>query len=209
MGLVKVKSSLISTGSSAAASILRAENSKLVVSTAESTATAEITEGSYDETSGVMTLTFANGESVSIKGFPTASDIPVGRQGGRGETGADGKDGRDGRDGAAGEVGCTGPDGSDGAQGQPGKDGRDGNPGPQGERGPTGIPGPDGGTGPTGPRGATGPTGATGATGPTGPTGVAGPSGRLSIIVSATNPGNVAAGTVWVNPTVDQGAVWP
>lgn len=209
MSLLKVKSSLISTGSSASASILRAENSKLIVSTAESTATAEITEGSYDETSGAMTLTFANGETVTIKGFPTASDIPVGRQGGRGETGADGKDGRDGRDGAVGEVGCTGADGADGAQGQPGKDGRDGNPGMQGGRGPTGAPGPDGGTGPTGPRGGTGPTGATGATGPTGPTGAAGPSGRLSIIVSATAPGAVAVGTVWVNPNIDQGAVWP
>ena len=209
MSLVKVKSSLISTGSSAASAILRAENSKLVISTAESTATAEITEGSYDETSGVMTLTFANGEAVSIKGFPTASDIPVGRQGGRGETGADGKDGRDGRDGSPGEAGCTGAEGSDGAQGQPGKDGRDGNPGPQGERGITGPPGPDGNVGATGARGATGPTGATGATGPTGPTGAAGPAGRVQIIVSATNPGNVAAGVIWVNPTIDQGAVWP
>lgn len=209
MSLIKVKSSLISTGSSASSSILRAENSKLVVSNAESTATAEIVEGSYDETSGSLSLTFANGETITVKGFPTSSDIPVGRQGGRGETGADGKDGRDGRDGSPGGQGCTGPDGPVGNQGQPGKDGRDGNPGPDGERGPTGVPGPDGGTGPTGPRGGTGPTGATGATGPTGPTGAPGPSGRLSIIVSATNPGNVAAGTVWVNPSIDQGAVWP
>ncbi|QQO90249.1 putative tail fiber protein [Erwinia phage pEa_SNUABM_5] len=209
MSLVKVKSSQISTGSSASSSILRAQNSKLVVSSLESTATAEITEGVYDETSGVLSLTFANGDTVNVKGFPTASDIPVGRQGGRGETGADGKDGRDGRDGAPGEPGCTGPDGNEGQQGRPGKDGRPGLPGPDGGRGPTGVPGPDGGTGPTGPRGGTGPTGATGATGPTGPTGAPGPSGRLSIIVSATNPGNVAAGTVWVNPNIDQGSVWP
>lgn len=209
MSLVKVPSSLVSTGSTSSSSVLRASNSKLVVSASEAGATSEITQGSYDETSGILSLTFANGETINVKGFPTASDAPVGRQGPAGETGADGKDGRDGRDGEPGDQGCTGPVGPDGQQGLAGKDGRDGLPGPQGPRGPTGVPGPQGPTGPTGVRGATGPTGHTGATGPTGPTGAPGPAGRISVIVSSVSPGNVAAGTIWVNPTIDQGTVWP
>ncbi|AQT28583.1 putative tail fiber protein [Erwinia phage vB_EamM_Yoloswag] len=209
MPLVQVKSGLIAAGTSLENATLRAQAGKLVVSTAESTAAAEISSGSYDSTSGIMTLTFANGESVRVSGFPTASDIPVGRQGARGATGADGKDGRDGRDGAAGAAGCTGAQGPDGNQGLAGKDGRPGLPGEQGQRGEPGPTGPDGNVGPTGPRGGTGPTGATGATGPTGPTGAAGPAGRVRIIVSTTNPGAVEVGTIWVNPNVDQGAVWP
>lgn len=210
MGLIKVKSSLIGAGSTTNPTPVRASQGVLTTSSSEDNVPSELTaDSSFDETSGVLTLRFANGQSVKVTGFPTASDIPEGRPGGRGETGADGKDGRDGRDGNPGDPGCTGPVGPDGEQGIPGPDGRDGLPGDVGPTGPDGRTGPMGPTGPTGPRGGTGPTGATGATGPTGPTGAAGPAGRLSIIVSATQPGNVAAGTIWVDPTKDQGTTWP
>lgn len=210
MGLIKVSTGLIAAGNSSSAVPIRAQQGTLAILPADSDVPSEITsETSFDATSGVLTLRFANGQSVSVKGFPTASDIPEGRQGAKGETGADGKDGRDGRDGQPGPQGCTGPIGPDGEQGLPGpdgRDGRDGNIGPTGRQGPTGPMGP---TGPTGPRGPTGPTGHTGATGATGPTGPAGPAGRLAIIVSATQPGAVQPGTVWVDPTKDQGITWP
>jgi hypothetical protein len=45
--------------------------------------------------------------------------------------------------------------------------------------------------GPTGPRGEAGPPGEPGAPGPV---------GSVSIIVSSTDPGAVAPGTLWVNP---------
>lgn len=210
MALLKVPTTLIKTGVLGSSTTIRAQSGSLVLDQSATDIPSELTsESSFDATAGVLTLRFANGESVSVKGFPTASDIPVGRVGNKGETGADGADGRDGRDGRDGNVGCTGPDGgtgTTGATGPDGRDGRDGNVGPTGAPGPTG---PDGGTGPTGPRGGTGPTGPTGATGPTGPTGAPGPSGKLLIIVSATQPGAVAAGTLWVDPTKDQGTTWP
>ena len=210
MSLIKVKTGLIQAGSTTTATAIRAQSGVLAIDPADSDVPAELTaDSSFDATSGILTLKFANGETVKVGGFPTASDIPEGRQGSRGETGADGKDGRDGRDGNPGEPGCDGDVGPDGEQGLPGPDGRDGLPGPVGPTGPDGRTGPMGPTGPTGPRGGTGPTGATGATGPTGPTGAAGPAGRLSIIVSATQPGNVQAGTIWVDPTKDQGTTWP
>lgn len=210
MGLIKVNSSLIKAGSTSTPTPVRASQGILTTDPNEDNVPSELTsESSFDATSGILTLRFANGQSVKVSGFPTASDIPQGRQGGRGETGADGKDGRDGRDGNPGDPGCTGPVGPDGEQGIPGPDGRDGRPGEVGPTGPIGPTGPMGPTGPTGPRGGTGPTGATGSTGPTGPTGPQGPAGRLAIIVSATQPGAVAAGTVWVDPTKDQGITWP
>ncbi|QYW03758.1 hypothetical protein pEaSNUABM45_00115 [Erwinia phage pEa_SNUABM_45] len=210
MSLIKVKTSLIAAGVSSVATPVRASGGTLVVNSAESEAPSEVTsDSSYDATAGVLTLRFANGSSLKVSGFPTASDIPAGRTGQKGETGADGKDGRDGRDGATGGPGCTGPVGPDGEQGIPGPDGRDGRDGNVGPTGREGREGPMGPTGPTGARGGTGPTGSTGGTGPTGPTGPAGPSGRLAIIVSATQPGAVAAGTLWVDPTKDQGTTWP
>lgn len=208
-GLMKVSSTLISAPG-ANNSPIRATNGSLQVSGTESDIPSEITsESSYDEVSGVLTLKFANGSSIAVKGFPTPTNIPVGRTGPIGATGADGKDGRDGRDGNPGTVGCTGPDGPDGQQGLAGKDGRQGLPGPDGRRGEPGPDGRRGNPGNTGPRGSTGPTGHTGATGPTGPDGPPGPAGLLRIIVSAVNPGNVESGTVWVDPTKDQGITWP
>ena len=210
MALIKVRTALIQAGSTTTPTPVRASQGILVTNPNEDNVPSEITaESSFDATAGVLTLRFANGETVSVRGFPTTTDIPEGRTGPRGETGADGKDGRDGRDGNAGEQGCTGPVGPDGEQGLPGPDGRDGLPGDVGPTGPDGRTGPMGPTGPTGARGPTGPTGATGATGPTGPTGAPGPAGRLSIIVSATDPGAVSAGTIWVDPTKDQGTSWP
>lgn len=210
MALLKVKSTLIQTGLTSTPTPVRASGGTLVVGADESDVPSEVTtDSSYDATSGILTLRFANGQSVKVTGFPTSSDIPEGRPGTRGETGSDGKDGRDGRDGTVGSEGCTGPVGPDGEQGLPGPDGRDGRDGNVGPTGPQGGPGPMGPTGPTGPRGGTGPTGATGGTGATGATGPAGPSGRLAIIVSATQPGAVAAGTLWVDPTKDQGITWP
>lgn len=210
MALIKVQTSMIQAGVSGTPTPVRAYQGSLAVNPSESEVPSELTaESSYDATAGVLTLRFENGQAVKVTGFPTASDIPEGRQGGKGETGADGKDGRDGRDGNPGEQGCTGPVGPDGEQGIPGADGRDGRDGDVGPTGPIGPTGPMGPTGPTGPRGGTGPTGATGGTGPTGPTGAQGPAGRLAIIVSATQPGAVAAGTLWVDPTKDQGITWP
>lgn len=210
MSLIKVRTGLIQAGSSSTPAAIRASAGVLAIDPNDSEVPSEITsDSSFDATSGILTLKFANGQTVKVNGFPTAADIPEGRIGGKGETGSDGKDGRDGRDGNPGEQGCTGGIGPDGEQGLPGPDGRPGQPGPVGPTGPDGRTGPMGPTGPTGPRGGTGPTGGTGATGPTGPTGAAGPAGRLSIIVSATNPGNVAAGTIWVDPTKDQGTTWP
>ena len=210
MPLIKVSTGMIKAGTTSTPTPVRASGGTLVTNPAEENVPSELTsDTSFDATAGVLTLRFANGQSVQVRGFPTASDIPEGRQGQRGETGADGKDGRDGRDGNPGDPGCTGPVGPDGEQGIPGPDGRDGRPGDVGPTGPTGPTGPMGPTGPTGPRGPTGPTGHTGATGPTGPTGPQGPAGRLSIIVSATQPGAVAAGTLWVDPTKDQGITWP
>ncbi|AXG66499.1 putative tail fiber protein [Dickeya phage vB_DsoM_JA33] len=210
MPLVKVDVGMITATGASDNTPIRANAGVLTASADESGVPSEITdESSYDETSGILTLRFENGKSIQIKGFPTASSIPPGRQGARGETGADGKDGRDGRDGAQGGIGCTGPVGPDGDEGPPGKDGRDGNPGIPGEIGPTGATGPTGNVGPTGPMGRPGPTGATGKTGPTGPTGPEGPSGKLQIVVSSTQPGNMAAGVLWVNPSIDQAATWP
>lgn len=195
--------------SGAPESPIRVNGRKLEASSGEATAPSEIEEGFYDESSGTLTLKFSNGQTLNVKGFPTASSMPEGRQGARGEVGPAGPDGRDGRDGEVGEAGCDGPQGPVGSMGNPGKDGRSGLPGLEGLRGATGEVGergPRGATGETGPTGATGPSGATG---PTGATGVPGPPGQMKIIVSSVDPGPVSEGTVWVNPNLDQGTTWP
>lgn len=210
MPLMKVDLGMVQSGRASDNTPIRAQNGVLTAQSTEVGVPSEITsESSYDETSGILTLRFENGSNVQIKGFPTAGTIPPGRQGNRGETGADGKDGRDGRDGRDGNIGCTGPVGPDGDDGNPGKDGRNGNPGLPGDIGPTGPTGNTGPPGPTGSMGRPGPTGATGKTGPTGPTGAEGPSGKLQIVVSSTQPGNLPAGVLWVNPSIDQSATWP
>lgn len=210
MPLLKVNVKMVTATGASDNTPIRASQGTLVANANESDVPSEITdESSYDETSGILTLRFQNGSSLQIKGFPTATNIPAGRQGSRGETGADGKDGRDGRDGSKGEDGCTGPDGEVGEDGEAGKDGRDGNPGIAGEIGPTGATGPTGKVGPTGKMGKAGPTGATGKTGPTGPTGAEGPSGKLNIVVSSTQPAGLPVGALWVNPSIDQSATWP
>lgn len=207
--LLKVKSDLINTGSSADDTPIVARGGRLVVD-GSTEAVAEITqESSYDASSGVLTLTFANGQTVKVPGFPTVTDIPSGRPGPRGETGTDGKDGRDGNDGRAGEPGCEGAPGPDGEMGPPGPDGRPGQRGPDGNPGPDGPPGPQGAPGPQGKRGDTGSTGATGAPGPAGPQGAPGPAGSLPIIVSTSQPSAANDGTLWINPNADSRAMWP
>ena len=165
---------------------------------------SNIRSGAFDLTTGILTLEFHDGTAVNVMGFATESNLPRGPRGEDGEPGRDGRPGPDGRDGTPGDRGCTGPEGDTGATGGRGEDGRDGREGPVGPPGPDGNIGPQGPTGPTGPTGATGPTGPTGATGPTGPTGPAGSPGNVNIIVASADPGNVPAGTIWVNPTIGQ-----
>ena len=184
------------------------QDKKLVAASAASTTVTYLNSAFYDSVSGTLTLTFEDGQTASVTGFPCESNLPQGLAGEDGRDGRDGEDGRDGRDGADGACGCTGPDGPAGPTGNKGADGRDGRAGPMGDPGPDGNPGPDGHPGPTGPTGNTGPTGPTGNTGPTGSTGPTGPVGKVNIIVSATDPGNVEAGTIWVNPTIGQDLSW-
>lgn len=100
--------------------------------------------GSYDATSGVLTLNLRNGSALVLEGFPTINSIGVGPAGPTGPAGRDGRDGLNGVDGDQGPQGCEGPEGPRGRQG------------PQGEEGPPGPTGPKGATGPTGPKGEDG-----------------------------------------------------
>ena len=169
------------------------QDKKLVAAPTSSSTVTYLSSASYDAVSGTLTLTFEDGQTANVSGFPCESNLPQGLPGEDGRDGRDGEDGRDGRDGADGAAGCTGPDGAAGPTGNKGADGREGRAGPMGEKGPDGNTGPDGAIGPTGPTGATGPTG---------------PVGKVNIIVSPTDPGNVEAGTIWVNPTIGQDLTW-
>lgn len=184
------------------------QDRKIVTSNSTDLAVNEVESISYDDSSGVLTLTLYNGQTVTCKGFPTVNNIPAGDQGAQGDAGPDGRDGRDGRDGDAGAAGCTGAQGEVGETGPAGRDGRqgpDGNPGIRGLKGERGDRGEIGATGPTG---ATGATGATGGTGPTGATGPTGPVGKVNIIVSAVEPTNAPVSTIWVNPTIGDNVSW-
>lgn len=171
---------------------------------------SEIEDAIYDESTGILTLEFANGQVLRVKGFPTLDSIPPGDKGPEGDAGQDGKEGRPGKEGKPGKQGCQGERGEEGDRGERGDAGKDGNPGEEGGRG---CAGPQGARGRKGPKGETGPvgiTGPTGDTGPTGPTGDRGPSGTVNIIVSTTDPGPAAgAGTIWVNPNkTDEAQEW-
>lgn len=167
-----------------------------------------IKSAKFDASLGVLTIEYADGTKNNVTGFPSENSLPSGLQGEPGDPGRDGRDGRDGQPGPDGQPGCDGKEGDRGATGTQGRDGRPGRAGVAGVPGPQGNPGPRGRPGPTGPDGNPGPTGPTGSTGPTGPTGNPGPPGIVNIVVSPTDPGNVAAGTIWVNPNVDQPPVW-
>lgn len=206
--LSRLNVSMITAPATAAGKQVKVEDQRLSTGEAQSTQPQNIKSGRFDPILGVLTLEYYDGTITTVTGFPSENNLPQGLQGEPGDPGRDGRDGRDGAQGPDGQAGCDGREGERGATGAPGKDGRPGRPGPVGMPGPDGNPGPRGREGPRGKRGPTGPTGPTGVTGPTGPTGNPGPPGVVNIVVSATDPGNVAAGTIWVNPNVDQPPVW-
>lgn len=171
---------------------------------------SEIQSGNYDPVLGILTLTFYNGESVRIGGFPVASKIPQGPTGPQGAPGIDGLPGKPGKAGAVGAPGCEGPPGPTGGKGNTGKEGRVGPMGPPGPRGNTGPRGEVGEQGPEGEKGVVGPTGPRGEQGPAGAAGTPGAAGAANIIVSTVDPGAAAgAGAIWVNPGVATGTTPP
>ena len=211
MPLTRVSTALLESPGGATNAKLVARKGAVVPDTNPDSTTpvAEISSAYYDSSVGTLTLNFYNDTSLNITGFPTLSDIPEGRQGPKGETGDSGRDGADGANGVQGAAGCDGAIGPTGPAGDPGRDGAPGDPGLPGPPGFEGPQGPQGPIGPTGATGPTGPTGPTGATGPTGPTGPEGPVGKVNVIFSAVDPGNVAVGTIWVNPNIGQELSWP
>ena len=73
------------------------------------------------EVDGIVTFTFANGETIDV-----GTIGPAGPAGPKGDTGPAGADGKDGEDGEAGLSGAQGPQGNPGTPGTPGTDGTDG-----------------------------------------------------------------------------------
>lgn len=199
---------MVAAKSSDAGKQVTVESQRLSTGNAATEQPLNIKSGRFDPVLGILTIEYYDGTKSQITGFPNENSLPQGLQGEPGDPGRDGRDGRDGNPGVDGGPGCDGAEGDRGATGAPGKDGRPGRPGPVGAPGPDGNPGPRGREGPEGKRGATGGTGPTGVTGPTGPDGNPGPPGVVNIIVSSTDPGNVVAGTIWVNPNVDQPPIW-
>lgn len=177
------------------------QNERLSVREPTTGLISEVEYAYYDSALGVLTLTFADNETFTVSGFPTADRIKAGPTGPAGEAGESGQPGKDGKDGVAGAPGCTGPCGCRGPQGPAGADGRTGMQGPPGIRGVEGPMGPVGPIGPRGEQGPIGPSGPQGEPGPPGTAGTPGASGNVNIIVSTTDPGSgVVPGTLWVNP---------
>lgn len=100
--------------------------------------------GNFDVTSGILTLTLKNGETVEISGFLTPSAMGNGSVGPTGPAGRDGRDGLNGQDGEKGSTGCEGPMGRPGRQGPRGEPGIPGPTGPEGKPGEKGEQGDDG-----------------------------------------------------------------
>lgn len=163
----------------------------------------EVVGGTFDSSSGVLTLVFFDGTSQIIEGFPTEAKIPAGPTGPQGFDGEDGEDGINGRDGMAGPAGCAGIRGMVGLTGPRGETGRVGQMGPVGPEGPLGLIGLQGPPGKTGERGHTGPKGKRGDKGPRGRPGPPGEEGFLDIVVSVEEPEEKEDGTLWVNPEAD------
>lgn len=180
-----------------------ADDSKLALDLPRESFVSEVEYGHFDPILGRLHLQLYSGENIVVEGFPSAESIPPGPTGPEGPRGRDGEPGVAGRDGLPGEPGCTGPRGDTGPQGPPGPDGRQGPQGPPGVRGMTGPAGPTGSTGPTGEMGPMGPTGPRGEQGPPGEAGTAGKDAMPNIIVSATDPGAVGGGAIWVVPDPD------
>lgn len=109
-----------------------------------------ITEGKFDDLTGVLELKRSDGSVLQIPNFMTPGNIGTGPRGPTGPQGEPGLSGRNGKDGAQGIPGCTGPKGDPGPMG------------PAGISGGIGARGPTGPMGPTGPQGLQGPPGTDG-----------------------------------------------
>lgn len=101
-------------------------------------------QGYFDATQGILTLDLPTIGRLNISGFPTSSDVGVGRQGPSGRDGTAGVDGLIGEAGTKGTQGCRGPEGPQGRQGERGPRGLVGARGEQGIQGPQGNDGRDG-----------------------------------------------------------------
>lgn len=207
MPITKVPAFMIRATGERDNSILEVKNERLSASAPTDADVSEVESGIYDETQGVLTLRFYNGQELVVKNLPVPSRIPAGPTGPQGLPGIDGKNGKDGRDGAPGPAGCEGPQGVIGQTGPKGETGRTGQPGPAGPTGPTGPQGLQGPIGPTGPQGPEGPQGPRGEQGPQGRPGPRGPEGFMNIIVSTTEPEEKdrVDGLLWVNPSIGYG----
>lgn len=100
--------------------------------------------GTFDSTSGVLTLNIPNYGTIEVAGFMTLADIGAGSSGRDGASGAQGLPGINARDGRVGADGCVGPAGEVGETGKTGARGKDGEVGPIGLEGPQGEAGKDG-----------------------------------------------------------------
>jgi len=142
-GLTKPPLSMLDARGSTASDV-RFDGEQVVVASDPSTTSKNVVSGSYDDVSGVVTLTFADGTNIQISGFMTPGSIGIGAPGPQGVSGTNGADGLLGIDGLQGPTGCQGPPGtpgSTGPQGTPGIQGPEGRPGPQGEKGDKGDTG--------------------------------------------------------------------
>ena len=146
-GLTRIPLPMLDPGQGQPEDKVKYDGENLLLLPPRSRTNVEVVSGSYDVTTGILTLNRADGSVVSVDGFLTVSNMGVG------------------------PTGPTGPQGKPGINGRNGKDGRRGDPGCQGPKGDVGQDGP------VGPRGFPGQSGADGATGPTGPTGPKGDKG--------------------------------
>jgi hypothetical protein len=137
MSITQIPLDLISPG--AVSGVLSAAGNSVHV-TPSSNDVNEL-RGFYDPSQGILTLSIPNIGKINIAGFPTKSDVGVGRQGPSGRDGSAGIDGLIGEAGTKGSLGCRGPEGPQGRQGERGPRGLVG---PQGQQGIQGIQGNDG-----------------------------------------------------------------
>lgn len=100
--------------------------------------------GTYDNTTGTLTIAIPGQPLLRIEGFMTQSDVGTGREGVQGPQGVGGIDGIIGEGGLQGKTGCRGPQGPQGTPGPRGPRGQQGEQGAVGSTGGEGIPGVDG-----------------------------------------------------------------
>lgn len=120
------------------------DGKEVVVKDLENSNKRGVRSGSYDDTTGTITLVLDSGDKLQITGFATSNSMGTGAVGPTGPKGDAGVNGIDGRDGETGPTGCQGPPGTPGRQGIIGPTGPAGAIGPTGEVGPTGPKGDDG-----------------------------------------------------------------